>query len=341
MPNRGKLMYNEQCEYEQIMVYNTIKRILCVGSIPKKSAQKKIEKALKTISHKVYTFMKEFEGGADADEDAGRVIDSLAELKVLGCSGLDPAEMGLPVSLGRDNARTIYDELVGVCRLDATIEYVHHKQAPAPVGAWTSQSQSDPGVAHDLGNLSDDDSVADSLDDSQDAQASDRRSVALSEVFVLTYKRSPKEFRNALLMAPQLAECRQALEAVNLSSTLAGGAKVFVQPPLYQSVVNALRRRRLNLKARHVICAGEFLQSLKDATMPIGKGVEITSEDPFWEFDPQRTSNTFIELEIPSSLRSEPNSDPSAKSTTDGNPRTLARPRTKAHSHRLCNGPPA
>lgn len=170
--------------------------------------------------------MKEFEGGADADADAGRIIDSLAELQVLGCSGLDPVEVGLPKSLGRDYARTIYEEIIGVGRLDPTLEYVHHTQRPAPVGMWTTQMQMDQEVARELGNLSDNESLA----DSQDAEASEKYSVELSAIFVLTYKRSPKDFRDALMMAHSLADCRRALEAENLSPTLAGGAKVFVQP---------------------------------------------------------------------------------------------------------------
>lgn len=114
--------------------------------------------------------------------------------------------------------------------------------------------------------------------------------------------------------------CRRALQAQNHDFCLKGGAKAFVYPEQYTTVKNAVRGRQL--KPRHIIVAADFMDAVLEATASIGKGVEVKKKEGLYLMQVDTKG-------VPSSMYSQP-SRPSAKSSTDANPRTRIRPREKA-----------
>jgi len=317
-------VFNEKCEFEEKYVYNVVKRTIDFTSV-KKGEMFRVEKALKHLAHQVHHLLREHEGEADV----GSILDSLAKLE------LHAQHATLPATLGREFAREIFEALVGHggdAVLEPNIDYVNHREKPgkpAPVNLWTTSPDGSDADAHNaqVSPISDDESGEDIFDsDPDDMSAAARGSASLLPpvVLVLEYARSPKEFLNALMLAPELAECRDALSREDYSWKLKSGANIFVQPEHYKSVVAALKGRQL--KPRHVIIAKEFEHSLNEALRDIGKGVRAKSVGTL---PPAFTviKRTFLHVPVPSSLRSEPNSDPVTVSTTDANPRTPTHPR--------------
>lgn len=107
-----------------------------------------------------------------------------------------------------------------------------------------------------------------------------------ARISVLTYSRSTQMFREALMQGPQLQPCRQALEDAGFHAELPCGAKVFVQPELYEAVVRELEGQ--DLKPRHVIVAEEFercvdaaIRSLPSKEQSRPKGEKIGLRVPF------------------------------------------------------------
>jgi hypothetical protein len=87
------------------------------------------------------------------------------------------------------------------------------------------------------------------------AQVSDAvlRSRLSSQVVLLTtFSRSPKTFRDALLRAPELEQCRQALQARGFEWELPSGAKLLVQPQDYEAVLWFIRESGHAFLPRHV-----------------------------------------------------------------------------------------
>jgi len=321
MPNRGKLVFNEKREFEQKFVYNSVKRVLDIPCTSK-TEKKLIERPIQKVAHQVLRLMAKHEGATDV----GRILDELSDVEVHARAGL---QTQLPKTLGRKFAREILEELLGHgAVLDPTQEYVHHGERPgkpAPVSLYVPDEAS-PGPS---ACNSDSDSDADELDDFEEEGAEDGTSVNAavsvlpSAIYLIEFKRSPKELLVALTCAPNdLAECRDALVHQGFNPVLKGGAKIFVRPEHYPSVVAYLKGRPL--KPRHVVIAAEFEANLNSAISDIGKGVIAKAKTPVSDLVVKRT---FIDIPMPSSLRSEPNSDPATMSTTDGNPRIVIRPR--------------
>jgi hypothetical protein len=91
--------------------------------------------------------------------------------------------------------------------------------------------------------------------------------------YLLEFSRTPVEFHNALLEAPEMVQCRLDLEANGFRGEagdprVLGRAKVFVPPELYKTVVDATAQVELqpgqllrqNLMPRHVIAAGRYVE---------------------------------------------------------------------------------
>uniref|UniRef100_A0A7S4QN56 Uncharacterized protein n=1 Tax=Alexandrium monilatum TaxID=311494 RepID=A0A7S4QN56_9DINO len=320
MPNRGKLVYFKKCEFEEQFVYNVVKRALNISGL-KKGAQLRAEKALKHAAHKVHLLMREHE----EEPDVGRTLDALEQLE------LHMQIVEVPSRLGREAGRQIFEELVGPTEvLEPTVEYVNHGDKPgmpAPVNLYTTSPFGSDAEDEELAQVSDDGRSEGSAD-SSDKEFSSEWAAASSQlprsIWLLEYSRSPKEFLNALLLSPELAACRDALTRQGLDFKLKGGAKVFVRPEQHRFVVKAAKGRQL--KPRHVIVAEEFEGSLERALQDVGKGVKTKARAALPP-QPMLIKRTFLDFPVPSSLRSEPNSDPVTVSTSDANPRIQVNPR--------------
>jgi len=164
-------------------------------------------------------------------------------------------------------------------------------------------------------------------------------------VHLLTYSRSPRAFRNALMHSPALAECRSALQDHGFQVELPTGAKVLVPPHLRPAVVEAIRLGGMQLTRVHVIVSPELegtVRRLIDALpkkekvysrgsgptrVPLGFAGAVAHGEA-----PTMVSRTFIEVFLPSSMYSD--SDPGMRtaSTGDADSRKPDNPRTKGRS---------
>ena len=75
-------------------------------------------------------------------------------------------------------------------------------------------------------------------------------------IYLDTYRKSSHEFTKALMNDPQLESCRDALDLAGHDWFLESGAKVFVRPDQWDSVMEATATRKLC--TRDVIVAEEF-----------------------------------------------------------------------------------
>eukprot|EP00747_Dinoflagellata_sp_TGD_P192614 gnl/TRDRNA2_/TRDRNA2_57701_c0_seq1.p1 gnl/TRDRNA2_/TRDRNA2_57701_c0~~gnl/TRDRNA2_/TRDRNA2_57701_c0_seq1.p1 ORF type:complete len:338 (+),score=58.23 gnl/TRDRNA2_/TRDRNA2_57701_c0_seq1:45-1016(+) len=321
MPNRGKMADAVSKENDLKMVTNLVKRVLDINCVSKCEKQK-IEKPIRRVAHQVLMLMRKHEGATDL----GRILDELALLEIHARDGL---QTQVPKTLGRDHGRQILEELLGSTAqdaLDPTVEYVYHGDKPGKPAPVDLNYASDEDVPErTFGADSESSASFSGSEDEAGEEASSANaasSLLPSAIHLLEFKRSPKELLEALRATTELAECRYALERHGFDGALKGGAKVFVRPELYTLVVNAVKGR--NLKPRHIIIAEELEASLMNAIEDIGKGVTAKAKTPIHQLLVKRT---FIHIDIPSSLRSEPKSDPVTFSTTDGNPRVPFQPR--------------
>lgn len=176
------------------------------------------------------------------------------------------------------------------------------------------------------------------------AQVSDAlvRSPALNgpRVVLLTFTRSPRAFREALLEATgELAECRRALDEAGLAVEHVSGAKMLVQPWQYEPALEALRLCKLTLLHQHVVVDPSLADSVESLVrglprrnkvymrdtnvLPLGSAAAIGQMDV-----PVSVSKTFIDIRVPSSLCSTISLGPRTVSTTDANPRKGPNPRS-------------
>ena len=85
-------------------------------------------------------------------------------------------------------------------------------------------------------------------------------------VFIYTYTRAPKEFKDAILDGPALHHVRERLQSENLEYHVADTVKVLVTPEQYPAVMAALELWKHDngmLKTRHVIVSMSVLHALE------------------------------------------------------------------------------
>ena len=93
------------------------------------------------------------------------------------------------------------------------------------------------------------------------------RSRMTPHVRLLEFSRTPDQFREALEKDPTLAANRGALEAGGFSTALPSGARIYVDPEVFESVRDAVAFERL--QPRHVVAAEHFVQAILDAVKEI------------------------------------------------------------------------
>lgn len=157
-------------------------------------------------------------------------------------------------------------------------------------------------------------------------------------VVILRFSRCPKSLGEALLHAPELVGCAEALKVRGFSVELEKGAKVFVHPELYEATLEAVRLGAWTLCPNHVITEVRLEEVVlrvvnrlpsRDSVHPKGsQTVPLGFASFAVEHDSEiSVTRSFIEVRIPSSLRSASRTGPRTVSTTDmfarkgGNPR--------------------
>lgn len=305
-------MFNETCDFEEKRVQNIVKRVLRVDSL-KSGERNRMEKAIRRVAHRVYMLMQKH---CQGEEDVATTLDSLASVE------LHVQLAAFPRTLGRPAARQVFEQLVGHGDvLDPTLEYVNHPDKPgmpAPVNLFTISPNQSGDEANEASESDGSQCSMDSYPEAMSAAGAASTSVIPQSIVLLEFARSPKQFLHALQYAPELEECRRAMSSSGCPFTVKGGAKVFVRPERYAGVMKAIQGKQL--KPRHVIIADEFEDLLELAIHNIGKGVKTKSK-AFIPPEPMVEKRTFLEVPLPSSLRSDPRSDPATVSTSDADPR--------------------
>lgn len=187
------------------------------------------------------------------------------------------------------------------------------------------------------------------------------RPVDGDRVAVITFSRSGRNYRQALMEGPELEDCRRSLEDAGFSPELPSGAKVFVRPEQYEAVIEQLQS--LDLKPRHVVVAEEFEELLlsvinglpssdqirrkgpaaelvlgtsADSGPPMPSAQSEESQAPRGSMEEEEMDvtglvheirRTFIHIKIQSSIYSGPSSGAKTASTSDANPRSPINPR--------------
>lgn len=77
-------------------------------------------------------------------------------------------------------------------------------------------------------------------------------------VMLMTFSRSPKAFREAILQHSELANCRCALEHHGYAVEIGGGAKVLVKVPHYEPLMQVISASGLRFAPRHVFVDPEL-----------------------------------------------------------------------------------
>lgn len=157
-------------------------------------------------------------------------------------------------------------------------------------------------------------------------------------VLLTTFSRSPDAFRQALTRAPEVADCRRALEVRGFPPELRSGAKVLVPVEHYEPLMEAIRLTGFDPDSafgrQHVFVdpplapavtrivdevnaslskKKKFYKKGDPVKVPLGLATEAVYTDY-----KVGVLNTFIGIRVPSSLRSaETSSGPRTVSTTD------------------------
>ena len=134
-------------------------------------------------------------------------------------------------------------------------------------------------------------------------------------VVLLEVDRTLSSLRQALMAGSELAHVRNALAKHGHPVELPSGAKMFVRPEQYQSVLATVED--MDLKPRHIVVAQE-LHDLVSSVISTVKRTNVkrrriaTTRPCFCPWQSVQISvevkRTFIHLEIPSSLHSGPSS---------------------------------
>lgn len=161
---------------------------------------------------------------------------------------------------------------------------------------------------------------------------------------LLKFSRSPQTFLQSLLKAPELADCRHALDEHGLSVQLEGGAKAFVKPENYQAVMKAIYLGGWKLYTEHVVVDPD-LDALvvdivkrmpkKEKVYPRSRSVIPTGLAGMAACDDGcriTVTRTFIHISVPSSMCSTQSDGPKTATTTDADDRKSKNPRRKNKS---------
>jgi hypothetical protein len=108
----------------------------------------------------------------------------------------------------------------------------------------------------------------------------------LEQVYVMKFMRACEAYRAAILDGEQLRGIRTEMEAAGCPYLLESGAKVFVWPEQYQSVLHALHKEYDRLYASHVIVSESLVPLVEESidSIPSKKNVRRKSIVPL--FDP-------------------------------------------------------
>jgi len=175
-------------------------------------------------------------------------------------------------------------------------------------------------------------------ENAQVAEAILRSRCIASAVVLLEFSRNPRSYHQALLECAELKECRDALVASGFKPELPSLAKVFIPPEMFEATMEAVRLGGRQLEARHVLVTPELestvVQVLRTpgnpekircksrAIVPLGFAQASVQAD-----QPIVVSRTFIDVKIPSSLRSDERSGVVTASTTDAHAQSGQNPR--------------
>jgi len=346
MPHHRRVKGGDDPDHDgKLVVRNAVKRALDFSALVREDPKSKemMETAVVGLAKRVRNLLDETNDHKSDHMDVANVLWQLSQMQI------NVQRTPLPTQLGMARAREIFQIVVGdPAMFDPNFEYIHHDEKPAIVGVEDSGVHHDEkpavvGVEDGLGSPA---HTAPSLDaqsvfhkkratptDADEHVSEDEPTIgpmashASSQMFgpvhLLEFARSPKEFFNALRDGPELQACRNALEVERFSPVVSGGAFVFVHPEQFTAVMHEVRAR--TLKPRHVIIAAEFECRLNEALENIGRGV-VEKDRKLLPPPPAIVKRTFLEVQIKSSLRSEPPTDVVA-STADANPRVKYRPR--------------
>merc|ERR1712190_399305 len=139
---------------------------------------------------------------------------------------------------------------------------------------------------------------------------------AKTPVILLKYKRDPAEFHELLLTCPELQPYRDALKECGIPLELEGGAKVFVSPNKYEGLLNHLHYFGSQPHGSHVLVDEHLVETVQLVVQRLPRDAKVR-RGLQEELPLVTTEHTFINVHLPSSLRSEPIDGPRTASTTD------------------------
>ncbi|CAE8587396.1 unnamed protein product [Polarella glacialis] len=190
--------------------------------------------------------------------------------------------------------------------------------------------------------------IAASLADADASTASENGQIAeailgsrwvASTVILLEFSRNPKTYHRALMGCDELRDCRDALTARGFKAELSSLAKVFVPPEMFEASMEAIRIAEWMLEARHVLVTPELEDTVKNVVKQALRNTDKVkfkgrhrvplafAEASLLSDQEIMVSRTFINVKIPSSLRSESTNELVTASTTDAHSRFGRNPR--------------
>lgn len=104
----------------------------------------------------------------------------------------------------------------------------------------------------------------------------------MEQVFLFRFSRTPIEFKNALERGPQLATVRDEMTAAGCACTLPSphaGAKVFVWPPQYQTVMDAIGQLGMPLFSSNVVILESLMPCLEDLVVAIPRKANVHEKE--------------------------------------------------------------
>jgi len=101
------------------------------------------------------------------------------------------------------------------------------------------------------------------------------QSRAAPSVQLLEYTRVPAEFEQFLLRCEELAKCWAELRANGHVVQLDSGARVFVEPELYEVVMGALQLHEGELQSRHVVASQRYAEVVRATLAKIPRKLKV------------------------------------------------------------------
>lgn len=281
----------------EAIVYNAMKRVLAFSELVRKNPGLKsvLERSIQTASKQAFDI---FEGkGMSSTIGLEYTLDKLSLLKIQRTQ-LAGNKLGLP------KARQLYEDVIGDI-LEDHVEYPLHVEPPACISIPEREGCADlpePEAFNDHSAVP---------------------PVASIRIVILQFSQTKSWFPTALLESPELDVERQALFVAGFSLVLASGAKIFVSPKAYDLVVGQMSS--MELKTSHVIVA-DYLEEKVTAVVEAARAVATRAQRgscklkdrvelimPATQDSASPTpmddlayivKRTFIEITIPSSMRS-------------------------------------